>query len=441
MEEGERPDSRRGADRSRTTPVIDGLLDASLLSGPVPVTLYAVAGILTAALLALAIGGPRRLGQRVVGLAAGGVVGLATAWLLGDVLDVWGFAPTAVLRLWVALVGGGIGLAAVVLRQGPGLQRVLAGCVIPLVLVAGGVAINLEFQQFPTFRALFGLTQVAAFAPPTTNAALASVPDAGSVGAVTIPSNVSGFPARPAIVYLPPVALVAQAPALPVLVMLSGQPGSPNDVFTAGTLTPILDGYARQHGGYAPIVVVPDQLTSPSVDPMCVDGALGNSATYLTVDVPAWITSNLHVIAERKAWSIGGFSQGGTCALQLGGTHPELFGNIIDIAGELAPSVGSEQETIDRGFAGNRDAYLSATPEQILRSKSPYADTTAVFAAGSNDTRFLPFARKLEAQAKAAGMKSTLLESPGTAHDWGTVKDAMTKSLPMVMQRAGSGPR
>ena len=51
---------------------------------------------------------------------------------------------------------------------------------------------------------------------------------------------------------------------------------------------------------------------------MCVDGPLGYSATYLTVDVPGVDPiAHLHGQAARRAWAIGGFSQGGTCSLQL----------------------------------------------------------------------------------------------------------------------------
>jgi len=50
---------------------------------------------------------------------------------------------------------------------------------------------------------------------------------AGVVSTVVIPGSVSGFAARPAWVYLPPAALVRNPPALPVLVLLHGQPGSP----------------------------------------------------------------------------------------------------------------------------------------------------------------------------------------------------------------------
>ena len=106
-------------------------------------------------------------------------------------------------------------------------------------------------------------------------------------------------------------------PALPVLVMLSGQPGSPENLFLAGHIDAELDAYARQHDGLAPIIVAPDQLSAPDVNPMCVDSAIGNSATYLTVDVPAWIRANLHVDDGPGGWGIGGFSQGAAAVAVL----------------------------------------------------------------------------------------------------------------------------
>ena len=49
-------------------------------------------------------------------------------------------------------------------------------------------------------------------------------------------------------------------PALPVVLMLSGQPGSPGRVFQAGGIQTMMDGYAKTHDGLAPIVIAADQL-------------------------------------------------------------------------------------------------------------------------------------------------------------------------------------
>jgi enterochelin esterase-like enzyme len=220
--------------------------------------------------------------------------------------------------------------------------------------------------------------------------------------------------------------------------MLSGQPGSPQDAFTAGHFALLLDRWAAAHAGIAPILVVPDQLGARSRNPMCVDSPLGNSATYLTVDVPAWIRSHFSVQPGPEAWTFAGYSQGGTCSAQLGGAHPELYGTILDIAGEEAPHAGSIPHTIASAFGGSAAAYAAAAPAAVLAAHAPYRSLLMILAAGSDDTRYLPVERRLAKQAAAAGAAVRLVVSPGTSHDWYTVRYAFRRALPLIVARAGS---
>jgi len=257
------------------------------------------------------------------------------------------------------------------------------------------------------------------------------------VGAVTIPATVSNFTARSALVYLPPAALTAHPQALPVVEMLSGQPGSPSDVFTAGGLAHILNGYAKAHAGLAPIVVVPDQLGSPGSNPMCVDSPLGNSASYLTVDVPAWIHTHLRVSAQPANWTIAGFSQGGTCAIQLGAVHPQLYGTVLDISGELVQKNGSEAHTESAAIDGSATAYAAVAPSAILTASGPYSSPGAIFVVGDGASRFGPGIHAVADAARRAGVNTHLFVSPGTAHDWHTVDYAFSKALPLIATRTG----
>ena len=134
-----------------------------------------------------------------------------------------------------------------------------------------------------------------------------------------IPNDRSQFSARPANIYLPPAALSEKPPALPVFVLLAGQPGSPDRLFTAGSIPAMMDAYAAQHDGLAPVVVSPDQNGSSFHNSLCVDSPVyGKAETYLSRDVPAWIRANLPVASQPRLWAIGGFSQGGTCSQPTG---------------------------------------------------------------------------------------------------------------------------
>ena len=109
----------------------------------------------------------------------------------------------------------------------------------------------------------------------------------GKVYSVDISNTASGFRARTAAVYMPPAALSDTPPELPVLVMLAGQPGNPDRVFSASGIAAILDQYAKAHHGLAPIVISPDQNGDNTVNSLCADTTkVGRAETYLTVDVP-----------------------------------------------------------------------------------------------------------------------------------------------------------
>ena len=97
------------------------------------------------------------------------------------------------------------------------------------------------------------------------------MPKSGTIGTAVIPATVSHFVARDAVVYLPPAALVKNAPALPVMIFLGGQPGSPQSVVEAGQMPEILNAFAAAHHGLAPIVVIPDQLGASANNPMCLN--------------------------------------------------------------------------------------------------------------------------------------------------------------------------
>ncbi|QNE47041.1 hypothetical protein F1C58_09115 [Glaciihabitans sp. INWT7] len=428
-------------------------LDLRLETGPFPIVVYALA------LVALAVLATRRplrrwLPVQLLGGLAGAGVGLVLAWLVSDVWNSFGVALTPITRLWFALGVGGIGFAIAGLWRARAWRVVLGSASVFLFALAVAIGVNVDVAEFPTLGSALGVSSIAKLAlpastptPTPTSTAIetlaqswhapAGMPKVGTLGSVTIPATISHFAARSALVYLPPAALVAGAPRLPVLEMLSGQPGAPSNLITSGAMETILDQFAAAHAGLAPIVVIPDQLGAPQLNPMCVDSALGNSASYLTQDVPNWITHHLHVLPARADWAIGGFSQGGTCSIQLGAKFHALYGNIFDISGQLVPFRTSLALTVAKGFGGSPAAYAAAAPVALLAAGAPYSDTLGVFFVGQNDTRYGAASVTVSNAARAAGMTVHYEQSPGTAHDWHTVQFALRQGIPILAARWG----
>lgn len=392
---------------------------------------------------------PRRLLRSFGAAVLGAAVGLLLAWLVSDVWNVFGLPLTAVTRMWVAIAFAGVFLAVANLWGTRWWRKVVAAVMIPGVLLVAAAGINVDEGAYRDLNDALGIVPYSAMPAShlTAHAGTmdpnlgkdwrppAGMPKHGRVGTVHIPATDSHFAARKTVVYLPPAALVRKPPVLPVLMLFAGQPGTPSDVFTSGRAAATYDAFAAQHNGLAPIVVAADQLGAPGQNPMCVDSPLGNSATYLTVDVPNWIRTHLPVAESSRYWAVGGYSQGGTCAIQFGAGHPELFGSIIDVLGELAPAIGSK--TVAEGFGGSRAAYQASTPLVMLAQHAPYRDSFAIFASGGRDLKYTRYAKELNAAARRAGMTTELLVSRASGHDWNTVRYAWARALPQIADRMG----
>jgi S-formylglutathione hydrolase FrmB len=439
--------------RKRLTAVFAAILDSSMISGPVPIVIDALGVV---ALVAILIRRPSGGGMLRFGAAAlvGVALGFVLAWYIGDVRNAFDVSLTFATRAWFA---GGVALIAIgvtSLWRARGWRIPLGIASVVLFALAAAIGINSTIGEFPTVADALGLDAPHALRISTDHDTATSSPDptqplwqtwraptnmpgTGTVGTVVIPSTVSHFVARSAVVYLPPAALVAHAPKLPVMIFLGGQPGSPQTVLTSGQLPELLNAYAAAHDGLAPIVVVPDQLGASAANPMCLDSALGHVATYITVDVPNWIRTHLNVQTARTSWAIGGFSEGGTCSIQLGTTHHSLFGSILDISGQVAPLNGSVAHTIKVGFGGSTAAYRAGTAPALLAASAPFSGTLGVFVVGQDDSRYGPQTAEVEKAARAARMDVHAFVSPGTAHDWYTEQYGLKVGVPLFAALAG----
>ncbi len=429
-------------------------LDWSLIAGPLPVILL-VSALLALAWLVAGRTAPRRGSLRrgargggaggaasvrwlaicvpLLVLAAGGVIALL-AWLIDDV---WRPFPdslpfTVVLWSWVALAGLVLAFARQpLLRTGPRRAAAIAAGVLALAGAANQV--NGYFQAYPSLRVVLApwldpqpvftrtvdVTEVVAgpghalagiwHSPP-------GMPKTGTVYRVNIPGVTSGFAARPGYLYLPPAYLAAPRPQLPVLVLLAGQPGDPRAWLDSGRIQAVMDGFAERHDGLAPVVVMPDDLGSEFANPLCLNSRLGQVQTYLTVDVPDWITSHLQVRPPGQGWAIGGFSQGGTCAIQLSTQAPRLYPFFVDISGQAEPTLGSRRLTISRAFGGDAAAFARVDPIAVL-VRTRFPRNAGVLVAGANDRVYTSQQRVMYLAARRAGMTVTFMELPG-GHDW-----------------------
>jgi S-formylglutathione hydrolase FrmB len=406
-------------------------LDWSLTTGLLPAALFALGGFAAGYLLR---GRWTVWWLRVTGclLLASAILTVGLVWFVNGVWQPFPDRLPITVCEWTCVAIAAVLLAAGNAYRQPWRRALTSGVAAVLVIVGCAVGVNAYYGQHPTVRSVLGRpprNQVS-FAQATTRTS-----SAGRVASVHIPGTTSGFRARAGLVYVPPAYRPNDRRPLPVLVLLAGQPGNPQDLFAGGRMAEVLDGYAGRHGGRAPVVVVPDDLGTTMANPLCLDSRLGRVATYLARDVPDWIRRNLTVDPDPAHWAIGGYSHGGTCALQLAVGYPTVYPTFVDVSGQREPTLGSRDKTVRAAFGGDANAFRRVNPLDVLRHKR-FPQVFGVLVAGTEDGDYAPQQREVRAACASAGMTVEWVELPG-GHNWAVWAPGLATGLDRITGRLG----
>lgn len=452
--------------------MLQELGNLSLIDGPLHLV-FSILGVLAVVFLLLR----RSLRWWLFALASAVIAAAASlfaCWAVIHVLYLWPEdLPTAVevnvaLLLWILVLGSTTALAGLrrsraTASTGPGAavtpkvslgRRALAVVAMVVVLTSVGLRINSDFGEFPTVGSLFGtqamnLSTAALPAPKHELGsrfmaasvsgqwnAPAGLPAAGTVHSVAIAGTVSGFHARNAVVYLPPAYSAVNRPVLPVLVLVSGQPGSPQSWLQSTDLIGQLDSFAAAHGGLAPVVVMPDPNGSEQANTMCMDSSLAKADTYMSKDVPHWIKTHLDADTNPAHWAVGGFSYGGTCALQMVTRHSDVYRTFMAISPEREPAlVVNRSMTIEQAFHGNAATFDALVPLTLL-AKNKYPETSGWFASGRQDATYSANVKVLQEAANKADM-TTVSSVYSGGHSWAVASATLPQGLAFVFARLG----
>lgn len=409
--------------------------DLPLVSGPFPVVLMALA---IAGLLFL-IGWPP-IGWNLLITAICAVAVLAADWWVEQVWRPFPDPLGASILFWNWVLLSGIALLVAHLIR----KRWLAGIAAIIVLIGSLVAINYTYAYYPNVGTALGLNEPALTGLQTGHTEVLETPSggfvsdvwsaqpplAGTLSTLDIPGSASGFKARPGFIYLPSGYHVSPRPLLPVLVLLSGQPGSPQMWIDGGQITQTMESFAAAHQGLAPIVLMPDVLGSDFANPLCADSSRGNVETFLAQDIPTWVAANLQTATGPASWVIGGLSFGGTCALQLALRRPDVYGRFLGLSGDRELSLRSKRDAVDAVFGGDMAVYAKHNPPDLL-ARQHFPQTTARLVVGTEDGICLAAMRQLTGELRAAGADVSTLELPG-AHSWSVWRPGLAQSLPWL---------
>ncbi|QRV01600.1 esterase [Arcanobacterium phocisimile] len=355
------------------------------------------------------------------------IVGLVGALMGWGYFFVWP-APFPGLVPWQIFIAVFVPLAAII-----GMFTIRGRRIVLALLAIVGSAntylvANLTYEEYASIGSFFPhhITEEMSYqqfldrkTPPTNGSR-----DIGALVTIPLKGTESGFDARDAWAYVPPAYWTHPAIDLPVVVLLHGNPGSPQRWFAVGDAAIPADRYQRDHDGISPIVVSVDATGSWAGDPACVDGPDIKMQTYLGHDVPPLIKERLRVDPHQSHWTLAGLSYGGTCALQVVANNPSAYGAFINLSGYEAPELRNHEETVDTLFNGDEQAFQAVNPEHIFRQAIADGDQrfrgiTAVFLSGDSDVRARRAQRLLSGLAKEVGMDVDSRIIPGN-HGYGT---------------------
>lgn len=438
------------------------VMDVSLLHGWLPLVAQAVAVVA----LVVAVG-QRSRSWSLRWLPVGAIVGVVAVvlihWFIAD-QGLSGHPAPLRLWLWILLTA----VAGVVLgigwRAGRRRQRIWSAVAVPLSLLCVALSVNSWVGYLPTVASVWerrpGATggEIDLLTSREMQAKKVE-PIKGTVVGIDIPSDASGFKHRREMVYLPPAWYSRNPPlAFPVVMMIGGEFGDPRDWPGAGA-TKILDDFAAQHGGNAPVVVFVDHSGTFINDTECVNGKRGNAADHLTKDVVPYLIANFGVSSNPAHWGIVGWSAGGTCALTLTLKYPNLFRAFVAIDGQSGPNAGTRAQTIQRLYDGDEKAWAAFDPATVMAEHGPYdgvsawfavsESTESVYRAGdglpghvdvhppdpSGDTAGV--AQYMCALASGHGIECAVVPEPG-GHDFPSAVKMFRMALPWLAGRLGT---
>lgn len=156
-------------------------------------------------------------------------------------------------------------------------------------------------------------------------------PNGGRLLRGVYPDSLAPQPLRPGFLYLPPG--FARAKRYPVVYLLHGMPGDPDEYVNALHIAEVADRLIATGAVRPFIAVLP--AAGPSVH---YNGEwAGPWERYIVDAVVPWVDAHLPTVAAPAGRTLAGLSAGGFGAVDIGLRTPEVFGRIESWSGYFRP--------------------------------------------------------------------------------------------------------
>jgi enterochelin esterase-like enzyme len=318
--------------------------------------------------------------------------------------------------------------------------RVLAACLafVP-AMVFGVLAVNKYYGYYQTWGAMIAdFTQQdasAASGPPeikltagsrsgTLDGSRASLLQAQRQGYLireTVKGQRSGL-TRVVYAYLPPQYFqpAHRAYRFPVIELIHGQPGAPQDWVSVVGVTRAFDQLLAVRQAEPAVLLMPDANGGRQISLQCLNQVGGpQDMTYLAVDLPTQISRTLRVARPGAAWGVAGYSEGGFCAANMALHYPRRYGFAGVLSGYFQP-MSNKPDLSGRlvsPFGGNSGLRAENTPLAVLTTLPPAAVIPKFWlAAGTADGRDVASARRFWQELPPRQRDVPLTLTPGAGH-------------------------
>jgi len=282
---------------------------------------------------------------------------------------------------------GGLLLRGFTRRRGRAIV-VVAGSLAALLAVADGV--NTHYGYLPQVADVVGavdwptvpLQDAVHASPVPTPPVSRAILRAGGIVNLPVDGVVSGFGRHDVLIDLPPQYFTEPTARFPVVYLLHGSPGRPEDWLRAARLLQT----GRAIDAVRPMIfVMPPMSRGWLDDSECVNSRRERIETWLVADVLPTVDRLLRTTAKREDRAVVGMSAGGYCALNLAIRDSALFGAAFDMSGYTGPTYDGG---LHRLFGADWSAQAAQNmPAQYVSSHHVTLPLRIRFDAGAQDPR------------------------------------------------------
>jgi enterochelin esterase-like enzyme len=318
--------------------------------------------------------------------------------------------------------------------------RALAGCLAFVPAMAFGVlAVNKYYDYYQTWGALIAdltnrgvdaasrvpaVTFASGSQPATLDGSRARLVQAQQEGYLVrlMVTGQRSHLTRVVYVYLPPQYFepAYRAARFPVIELIHGQPGGPQDWITVVGVTHTLTTLLADKAAQPAVLVMPDANGGRAISLQCLNQVGGpQDLTYLAVDLPTRIAHMLRVQPPGSAWGVAGYSEGGFCAANMALRYPDRYGFAGVLSGYFEPSDNqlADPSRLVSPFNGNIRLQEQNTPLDEIQELSATAVIPRFWlAAGAADQQDVADAEGFWQQLRVLQPDAPLTLTPGAGH-------------------------